>query len=899
VAGAEPIPGYRLLEPLGSGGFGEVWKCEVPGGLSKAIKFVHGNSQSLQADYSPAEQELDALRRIKAIRHPFILSIERIEVAGGELLIVMELADRSLQEMLADYRRQGQTGIPREDLLALLLEAAEALDVMNFQHGLQHLDIKPGNLFLVSDHLKVGDFGLVNSPEEFGSGSGQRKGVTPLYAAPEILQGGMSRHSDQYSLAIGYQELLTGTLPFQGKNVRQLVVQRLTADPNLEALPAGDRPVLARALARDPEQRFPSCLDLVQALLIVPDEGPAGTEAPRPLSQQLSGARLRLPRRYETAAAADRGTPADPRRRPPAGAGATAASAAGPGHDPGDADEPLADTVIGDPPQQDAGAALPGFRFLGCLNQGQLGEIWKVEGPDGRERLARLLPVCAGGSAEAEARLVARLGALRHAALPPAEVLRTPAGRVAVVTEVGGLTLRDRFQECLEDGSSGIPRSELLGYLAQAGEALDALYQQHGLAHLGLNPRTLLIDDGRSRLTDFGLIALAWLPTGEPAGPLNARYAAPELFGKGGGPAGDQYSLALLYVEMLTGAHARGKQAVPRSAATARTARLDLGMLPASDRDVIARALSAEPHRRFPTCTALVRALEEATAVGDLYQNLPPVLPYTSLQGEPAPPDSVLPPVRQLVAALIAAAQGAMEVCGSGNFQYVIRPGPVLEHRCPVRSFTAGLRLKLDGFRRQWKAEIISKDEASFVCHIKAERTFWQRCVGGQAGLEVEVLVPRCGQPDARLSEATIRIKPFGTTAAEDTDKLLAAAPVLLESLRSYLQVNSERRAHERWPWEHPLQVSPVLPDLEVAAEIAGTGKDISLGGIGFVVPQAPPSDRVYLRLSTATGPLEFALLARVVRVQRRADGCYELGAAFFGDDAPGRLAEASGDEAS
>src|SRR5581483_11012679 len=66
----EPIPGYRLIEPLGSGGFGEVWKCEAPGGLFKAIKFVYGNLHSLDVDGARAEQERTALNRVKEVRHP-------------------------------------------------------------------------------------------------------------------------------------------------------------------------------------------------------------------------------------------------------------------------------------------------------------------------------------------------------------------------------------------------------------------------------------------------------------------------------------------------------------------------------------------------------------------------------------------------------------------------------------------------------------------------------------------------------------------------------------------------------------------------------------------------------------------------------------------------------------
>jgi len=163
VPNAEPIRGYRLIEPLGSGGFGEVWKCEAPGGICKAIKFVQGSSNEVDDRCKKAEEELRAVQHIKSIRHPFLLSIDRVEVVDGELIIVTELADQNLHELLQKYRGLGKTGVPREELLAYLREAAEVLDLMNHKFDLQHLDIKPRNLFLVSNHVKVADFGLVNS----------------------------------------------------------------------------------------------------------------------------------------------------------------------------------------------------------------------------------------------------------------------------------------------------------------------------------------------------------------------------------------------------------------------------------------------------------------------------------------------------------------------------------------------------------------------------------------------------------------------------------------------------------------------------------------------------------------------------------------------------------------
>src|SRR5262245_5896686 len=196
----EPIPGYRLIEPLGSGGFGEVWKCEVPGGLFKAIKFVYGNLNSLDVEGARAEQDLKSLQTVKEVRHPFVLSLDRIEIVDGELVIVMELADKSLFDLFGECQAAGMIGIPRDDTLRYLRDCAEALDHMNEKHNLQHLDIKPRNLFLISERCKVADFGLVKHLER-QSGSGLLGGVTPLYAPPETYSGKISGQSDQYSLA--------------------------------------------------------------------------------------------------------------------------------------------------------------------------------------------------------------------------------------------------------------------------------------------------------------------------------------------------------------------------------------------------------------------------------------------------------------------------------------------------------------------------------------------------------------------------------------------------------------------------------------------------------------------------------------------------------------------------
>lgn len=260
---SEPIPGYTVKERVGAGGYGEVWTAEVPGGLVKAIKFVYG-----YLDDDRASRELKALNRIKQVRHPFLLSIERIEVVDGQLMIVTELAEMSLKDRFERCRADRQPGIPREELLVYLGDAADALDFMRVSHSLQHLDVKPENLLLLGGRVKVADFGLV---KDIGvTEASLMGGMTPVYAPPEVFDDRPGEFSDQYSLAIVYQEMLTGVLPFPGKTAAQLATQHLQSPPRLASLPPHDRAVIERALSKVAEDRFPSCRALIDSLIAAP-----------------------------------------------------------------------------------------------------------------------------------------------------------------------------------------------------------------------------------------------------------------------------------------------------------------------------------------------------------------------------------------------------------------------------------------------------------------------------------------------------------------------------------------------------------------------------------------------------------------------------------------------------
>jgi serine/threonine protein kinase len=842
LANTEPIPGYRLLAQLGCGGFGEVWKCTAPGGVPKAIKFVYGNLDSVEGSAAQAHEEWKSVLRVKDLRHPFLLGIDRVESVGGELVMVMELADTSLNDVLVQRQKAGAPGIARGELLRYMAETAEVLDLLNRKHGLLHLDIKPRNIFILCDHVKVGDFGLV---ADVGACSGNlQSAVTPLYAAPEVFLGKASVWSDQYSLACCYVELLTGQLPFAGLNSRQLLMQHLHDDPDLSALPASDQAVIARALSKDAEQRYPSCSEMHAALIAastpaataastLPAVAPAAPVANQPPARPV----LKTPRTAQMALA---------RRRAP--------------------------------------HTIAGYQIHEQLSKGSLTSIRRATSPDGRPAIAKYiygLPTDGAQATEA----VKRFEAIQHPALVTSKLLQVGPGCLVVATDQPRSTVRDRWQKCLRQKLPGIPRDELIGYLKTAAEALDYVYQQHSLLHLAVNPAAMVLASDGLQLADFGLAHLFWQPANQNVAQHNARYAPPELFARRAHRTADQYSLALLFAELLTGIHPFSGPGRARPAADGAQCKPDLSMLDESDRAVLSRALNPVPGDRFASCQEMVRALDQ----GDIelssratWSDM--VIRDTQLSVSaalPQPEHVTATSLREIISGLIGDAAGAdSAACGA------VEPELSLDGCELTHTFRTGLpvgaaRIKLDTFRQQFNGRLLREDDNTQVFRVSGPARFWRWWFGRAPAVDVHVQLQRPHSLSATPIDVSVSVRAVHCSKKQARGLVRDLGSSLLEGLHAFLLVNSDKRTQDRILWPYPIEVRPVEADGRVGAPIACRGKDISPGGIGFYLPHELQTSHIMIELSSSADGKPVLIPATLVRAHKCADGWFDVGALF------------------
>lgn len=266
-SGAEPFPGMKLVQLRGRGGFAEVWEARDEASKPIALKFISSDKTTSTV------KEVKSLQSLQQLKHPNLLLTHRVWSAPGYIVIAMELADASLLDLLDAYMTEYKTPIPTEILTPYMSQAAQALDFMNArQHlvegrkvGFQHCDVKPSNILVVGDSVKLADFGL-SSPTTAMNNPYTKSGTLD-FAAPEIHRGILSEKSDQYSLAVSWYLLRTGAFPFPAPvdGFRRRHSYNRPA-PDLGQVSRSERRILERALDVQPERRWENCEVLIREL---------------------------------------------------------------------------------------------------------------------------------------------------------------------------------------------------------------------------------------------------------------------------------------------------------------------------------------------------------------------------------------------------------------------------------------------------------------------------------------------------------------------------------------------------------------------------------------------------------------------------------------------------------
>ena len=274
LAGVQPgtvIGGYRLEERIGAGAVAVVFRARDEAlGRSVALKVL---APALAMDGEFRTRFVRESRAASLVDHPNIIPVYRAGADAGVLYLAMRYVSGG--DLHSVIEREGP--LPPRRVMSLLAPVASALDAANGA-GIVHRDVKPANVLVDvvpgrPDHPYLSDFGLAKG-EMMASGlthAGEFVG-TLGFASPEQISGRPSGPAtDQYALACVAFTLLTASLPFRHSHPEAVLWAQMSqpppqVTPRRPDLPAAVDEVLARALARDPSDRFPACGDFADAL---------------------------------------------------------------------------------------------------------------------------------------------------------------------------------------------------------------------------------------------------------------------------------------------------------------------------------------------------------------------------------------------------------------------------------------------------------------------------------------------------------------------------------------------------------------------------------------------------------------------------------------------------------
>jgi serine/threonine protein kinase len=259
---------YRLLKPLGAGGFADVYLGEhIYLKTLAAIKVLR-----LRLDNAALDQFLTEARTIVRLKHPHIVSVHDFGIDDGDPFLVMDYAAHG---SLRGLHPVGSV-LALTTVLTYIKPIAEALQYAH-ECNIIHRDVKPENMLLDgSERLLLSDFGIALTTQSMPSNPMLKKPQTrdalgtTTYMAPEAFTSTVSFLSDQYALGIVAYEWLCGKPPFNGSDMEIALKHIHVAVPPLRDkvpdIPPVVEQVIMRALAKQPQERYPSILEFSIAL---------------------------------------------------------------------------------------------------------------------------------------------------------------------------------------------------------------------------------------------------------------------------------------------------------------------------------------------------------------------------------------------------------------------------------------------------------------------------------------------------------------------------------------------------------------------------------------------------------------------------------------------------------